>query len=146
MRFTGGWSWGDVPPQKFYSLESSIASTAGDGVFRGMNVKEFYGDRYAALTLEHSFGEVIPGVLRIPSIASFGIEFILTGSIGWTDFSPGAIRLQTLPSTAQTSDRYYYETGIALNRILLFFRLDLSARLSQRMQPELRFTISSATF
>ena len=146
MRVTGAWSWGDVPPQRFYSLESSIASTAGDGVFRGMNVKEFYGDRFAALSLEHSFGEVIPGVLRIPSIASFGIEFILIGSMGWTDFSRGALLLQQLPSTAKTNDMYYYETGIALNRILLFFRLDFSARLSQRLQPEYRFTISSATF
>jgi len=146
MRFTGGWSWGDVPPQRFSSLESSIASTAGDGVFRGMNVKEFYGDRFAALSLEHSFGEVVPGVLRIPSIASFGIEFILTGSAGWTDFSKGARLLQPLPSTSQTTDMYYYEAGIALNRILLFFRLDFSSRLSQRMSPEYRFTVSSATF
>ncbi len=146
MRFSGGWSWGEIPPQRFYSLESSIASTAGDGVFRGMNVKEFYGDRYAALSLEHSFGEVIPGVLRIPSIASFGIEFILTGSLGWTDFSDGARLLQALPTTAQTQDSYYYEAGIALNRILLFFRLDFSARMSQRITPEYRFTISSATF
>ena len=146
MRFSGGYSWGDIPPQRFYSLESSIASTAGDGVFRGMNVKEFYGDRFAALSLEHSFGEVIPGVLRIPSIASFGIEFILTGSMGWTDFSQGAKLLQALPSTSQTADTYYYESGIALNRILLFFRLDFSARLTQRMTPEYRFTISSATF
>jgi hypothetical protein len=111
-----------------------------------MNVKEFYGDRYAALSLEHSFGEVIPGVLRIPSIASFGIEFIMTGSMGWTDFSKGARLLEALPSTAQTQDKYYYEAGIALNRILLFFRLDFSARLSQRMTPEYRFTVSSATF
>jgi hypothetical protein len=146
MRFAGGWSWGDFPPQRFYSLESSIASTAGDGVLRGMNVKEFYGDRYASLSLEHSFGEVIPGVLRIPSIASFGIEFILTGSLAWTDFSEGAQLLQPLPSTSQTQDKYYYEAGIALNRILLFFRVDFSARLSQRITPEYRFTISSATF
>ena len=146
MRFSGGWSWGDIPPQRFFSLESSIASTAGDGVLRGMNVKEFYGDRFAALSLEHSFGEVIPGVLRIPSIASFGIEFILTGSLAWTDFSQGARLLQALPSTAQTQDIYYYEAGIALNRILLFFRVDFSARMSQRITPEYRFTISSASF
>jgi hypothetical protein len=146
MRFSGGWSWGDIPPQRFFSLESSIASTAGDGVLRGMNVKEFYGDRFAALSLEHSFGEVIPGVLRIPSIASFGIEFILTGSLGWTDFSQGARLLQELPSTTQTQDKYYYEAGIALNRILLFFRVDFSARMSQRITPEYRFTISSASF
>lgn len=145
-RISGGYSWGDIPPQKFFSLESSIASTAGDGVFRGMNVKEFYGDRYAALSLEHNFGEVIPGVLRIPSIASFGIEFILTGSIGYTEFSRNALVIKPLPSTSTTNDMYYYEAGIALNKIFLFFRCDLSGRFSQRSDPELRFTISGSTF
>ena len=146
MRISSGWSWGDIPPQEFYSLESSVASTAGDGVLRGMNVKEFYGDRYVALSAEHSFGEVIPGVLRIPSIASFGIEFILTGSVGWTEFSKNALRLVPLPSTSATGDCIYYEAGIALNRLFLFFRTDLSARFSQRATPELRFTVSGATF
>jgi hypothetical protein len=145
-RFSGGYSWGDIPPQKFFSLESSIASTAGDGVFRGMNVKEFYGDRFAALSLEHNFGEVIPGVLRIPSIASFGIEVILTGSIGYTEFSRNALVIKQLPSTYSTNDTYYYEAGIALNKIFLFFRCDVSGRFSQRSDPELRFTISGSTF
>jgi hypothetical protein len=111
-----------------------------------MNVKEFYGDRYAALSLEHNFGEVIPGVLRIPSIASFGIEVILTGSIGYTEFSKNALVIKQLPSTYSTNDTYYYEAGIALNKIFLFFRCDVSGRFSQRSDPELRFTISGSTF
>ncbi len=117
-------------------------------MFRGMGVKEFYGDRYAAISLEHNFGEVIPGVLRIPNIASFGIEFILLGRAGWSAFSEQT-RLYTsttLPSTNITGDRYYYEAGLGLNRVLLFFRVDLSARLSQVEKPKFFFTVSGATF
>lgn len=147
VRASGGFSRGAIPPQRFFSLESSFSSTAAEGVFRGMRVKEFYGDRFAALSLEHSFGEIIPGVLRIPNIAAFGIEFIAMANVGWTGFSNEARFAQIngesfiLPSTDVTGDRLYYEAGIALNRILLFFRIDLAARFSQVEKPKFIFTI-----
>lgn len=145
---TAGWSWGAVPPQKFSSLESSVSGLVVGSVFRGMSVKEFYGDRYATISLSHNFGEVIPGLLRIPDIASFGIEFIAFGGIGWTTFSPQTMEYTktTLPTTDLTSDNTYYEVGLGINRILLFFRLDVNARLSQRTTPEFRITLSGATF
>lgn len=117
-----------------------------------MKVKEFYGDRYAALSMEHNFGEVIPGVLRIPNIASFGIEFLTLANIGWTGFSRDALfatrgaEPYLLPSTDATADRMYYEVGLGLNRILIFFRTDVTVRLSQTEKPKFSFTISSAGF
>jgi hypothetical protein len=109
-----------------------------------MSVKEFYGDRYLALTLAHNFGELVPGLLRIPNVASFGLEFLLTGSVGWSAFESGSVTV--LPSTAQTVDRWYYEAGIGVNRILLFFRLDVGARFSQRERPGFYVTLGAATF
>jgi hypothetical protein len=87
IRLNGGYTWGAAPQQRFFSLETSASSVTVAGAFRGMNVKEFYGDQYAAVSFEHNFGEVIPGVLRIPNVASFGIEFIALSNIGWTKFS-----------------------------------------------------------
>lgn len=143
-----GWTWGDVPPQKFFSLESAVSGIAVGSAFRVMRVKEFYGDRYAALSLAHNWGEVIPGLLRIPNVASFGIEFITFGSVGWTQFSqPTRDRTATdLPSTAATRDGLYYEVGLGINRLLLFFRTDINVRLSQTDQPQWRLTITGATF
>jgi hypothetical protein len=145
---SAGWTWGDVPPQKFFSLESSVSGIALGSAFRVMNVKEFYGDRYATLSIAHNFGEVVPGILRIPNIASFGIEFITFGSVGWSQFTPATLAYTntTLPSTDTTRERVYYEVGLGINRILLFFRFDVTARLSQRNDPQFRFTFSSATF
>ena len=147
LRLSGGYSHGRVPPQRFFSLESAASSIAGEAAFRGMSVKEFYGDRYAALSLEHNFGELIPGVLRIPNVASFGIEFILLGRVGWSAFSPEAREYTRtlLPSTDVTADRVYYEAGLGLNRLLFFFRFDLSARFSQRDRPKVFFTIAGAS-
>lgn len=148
LRLSGGFSYGEVPPQRFFSLESAASAIAGEAVFRGMEVKEFYGDRFASVSMEHNFGEIIPGVLRIPNVAAFGIEFILLGRLGWTAFSQQTLAhtATLLPSTDSTGDRYYYEAGIGFNRVLLFFRVDLSARLSQVERPKLFLTISGATF
>jgi hypothetical protein len=100
------------------------------------------------LSLTQNFGEVIPGILRIPGIASFGIEFIAFGGVGWTTFSEQtrALTQTMLPATAQTREGLYYEVGLGINRLLLFFRLDVNARISQRDRPEFRITLSGATF
>lgn len=145
---TFGWSDGGVPPQRFGSLESSLNGLAVTGAFRGMRVKEFYGDRYATLSLTQNFGEIIPGILRIPGIASFGIEFLAFGGVGWTSFSEQtqALTATTLPSTMATREGVYYEVGVGVNRLLLFFRIDVNARISQRDRPEFRVTLSGATF
>ncbi|MBU3698961.1 MAG: carboxypeptidase-like regulatory domain-containing protein [Candidatus Kapabacteria bacterium] len=142
------WSWGSVPGQRFISTESGFGGLVVGSAFRGMRIKEFYGDRSAALQFSHNFGEVIPGVLRIPNIASFGIEFLLFGGVQWTSFSPQTMQEfpTSLPSTDVTGDRTYYELGLGINRILLFLRLDFNARLSQRDAPEFRITLTNATF
>lgn len=148
LRLDGGVALGDAPPQRFFSLESAVSSIARFGVFRGMDVKEFYGDRFAAAFVEHNFGEVIPGLLRIPNVASFGVEFLATGAVGWTDF---AERTRDYADDAVDpailgSDGVYYEAGVGLNRLLIFLRLDFSARLSQTASPVFRLTVSTATF
>ena len=113
-----------------------------------MRAKEFYGDSYAAITMEHNFGEVIPGVLRIPNIASFGIEFIAIAGMGWTQFSSQTLTYTAtkLPSTSATADGWYYEAGLGFNKIILFLRCDISARFSQRNTPSFGLTISGATY
>ncbi len=149
LRLSAGYSTGHVPPQRFFSLESSVGGTAAAsaGVFRGMQVKEFYGDRFLALSLEHNFGEIIPGVFRIPNIASFGIEFIFLGGIGWSEFSKRTLDYTRthLPTTTLTPEKWYYEVGFGLNQIFIILRTDFTLRLSQTRQPQLFFTISSAT-
>lgn len=143
-----GYSMGSVPPQKFFSLESAVSGIAVPNVFRVMQVKEFYGDRYATIGLSHNFGEIIPGLLRIPNVAAFGIEFITFGNIGWTTFSAATrdFTKTTLPTTDVTQERVYYEVGLGVNRILFFFRFDVTSRISQRQEPQFRFTLSGATF
>lgn len=148
LSVAGTWSWGAVPPQRFMSTETSLNGIAVGNAFRGMRVKEFYGDRSFVMTLSHNFGEVVPGVLRIPNVASFGLELILFGGIAWTTFSEATLQAYkpVLKTTAETADKFYYDVGLSINRVLIFLRVDVIARLSQRDIPEIRFAVSNALF
>jgi hypothetical protein len=142
-------SRGTILPQNYYSLETVASNVAPIGdVYRVMGVKEFYGDRIFAFNVEHNLGEIIPGILRIPNIASFGLEFIATFNAAWTDF--GAISTLQVPelskTTSQTSDRWYYEVGLGINKFLLFLRTDVTVRLSQVSSPRFIVTFGNATF
>ncbi|GAB1430211.1 DUF5686 and carboxypeptidase-like regulatory domain-containing protein [Ignavibacteria bacterium] len=147
-KFTVGLSEGFIPPQRFFSMESSASGLAAEGSMRGPGVKEFYGDRYAVLTAEHNFGEIEPGLFRIPNIAPLGLEFLLTGATGYSEFSQKTLDYTrtALNSTAATADKFYYEAGLSINRVLLFFRFDFTMRFSQRITPQFYFTLSAATF
>jgi len=152
LRLSGGYSTGKIPPQKFFSLESSSSGIASASSLRALNMKEFYGSEFFAVSLEHNFGEVIPGILRIPSIAEFGIEFITYGRLAYTNFSQTSLfaskdEVIIKPNTTQdTPDKYYYEVGLGLNKILLFFRIDTTIRLSQVNKPKFFVTFTNAVF
>lgn len=145
-----GISFGELPPQRFFSLAAPISRFATMNSFRGLIVKEFYGDHYLMLSAEHNFGEVIPGVLRIPNVASFGLEFIAFANFGWSSFENskyGYLSYNTkfIPSSTNlTDDKYYYEAGIGINRLLIFLRIDVGYRFTQI--PRTLITISAATF
>lgn len=148
LRLSGGFTRGDLPPQRFFSAETSVSGTAVDGSFRTMDVKEFYGDKYISINAEHNFGEVVPGLLRIPNVAAFGIEFIGVANVHWSEFDDKT-RLFSgteLPSIADTRRQVFYELGIGINRVLIFLRMDVTARMTQTDSPRFSITVSRATF
>lgn len=151
IKLSAGTATGGLPAQRFSSLETGIARIVTAGAFRNMNIKEFYGDRFIALNFEHNFGEIVPGLFRIPNIAAFGLEFILLANAAYTEFSDAALfnegnrYLQTM-TTQGTPDNMYYEVGLGINRLLLFFRFDIMARFSQVDSPRIQINIGGASF
>ena len=151
VQSTFGYSTGDLPFQKYFALESGPGIITVPGSFRTIRQKEFYGDRFFTLNFEHNFGEIFPGLFRIPSITSFGLEFILMANIAYTDFSQknklnNQNSIYQYDFTANTQDKYFYEFGLGLNKLFLFFRFDLALRLSQLEKPRFIVNISGATF
>lgn len=152
LKLGAGMIVGDAVPQKFFSIESSSSIISANTSMRGSREKEFYGSKYATLSFEHNWGEIIPGLIRIPNIAEFGVEFINYFNAAFTEFDKNS-KFATINgiyfvpnSTAATPDKFYYEVGLGLNRLFIFLRTDLTVRLSQVERPRFIFTLTNASF
>jgi len=128
-----GTSGGTLPPQRIFTLDSRIGIFAPYGVLRGSEIKEFTGDRYVVVHVEHNFRSIPFVLLDIPSFYNNGIEFIIHGAVA-----------QTWIGGTTTSNGWYYEAGFGVSRILDLLRADLNYRLSN--PSHLNFTITAATF
>jgi hypothetical protein len=132
VNIAAGTSSHTLPPQRYFTVDSRIGIFAPFGVVRGSDIKEFTGDRFFVLNLEHNFRNVPFLLLDIPSLYENGIEFMIHGSAA-----------QTWLGTTSTSGGWYYEAGFGIGRILDILRMDLNYRISA--PSHLNFTISATT-
>lgn len=137
IRAGAGGSTGTLPPQRLFDIESASGRYAPLGVMRAMDIKEFSGTGYAALSVEHNFRTLPFLALGIPFLYENSIEFILHG---------GAARSWSRDVTPAppTTDGWYYETGFGISRILDLFRVDCTWRLTG--PTGFRFTLGTAPF
>ncbi|MGA7161351.1 MAG: DUF5686 family protein [Bacteroidota bacterium] len=125
IAFSGGILTGDRLPQRLFNLESSYEGTAWFGVLRAAGVKEFSGDRFVLLSVEHNFRRLPFLASGIPFLYNSNLELILFGSVAQTWLSPSP--LAGLP-TFKTTNGWYYEGGASISRILDILRVDLTWR------------------
>jgi len=124
FKVTAGISNGTMPPQRTFTLESRYDGVGPFGVLRGGDIKEFSGDRFVALSIEHNFRSTPFLVLNIPYLYKNSIELILHGTVAQTWSS------STLPFGA-TTNGWYSEAGVGISRILSFLRFDFTYRFAQ---------------
>jgi hypothetical protein len=124
IKLTAGASSGTLPPQRLFSLESRYDALGPFGVLRTGDVKEFAGDHFVSLSVEHNFRSIPFLFLNIPYLYRNSIELILHGTVAQTWSS------STLPF-GKTTDGWYSEAGVGVSRLLSFFRLDVSYRFIQ---------------
>ena len=117
VRISGGTGTGTLPPQRMFSLESGASGYAPFGVLKGAAVKEFRGEKFILLNLEHNFRSVPFLLLNIPFLYRNSIELVVHGSVA-----------QTWTGTTSTSDGWYGEAGIGVNRIFDLLRADVTYR------------------
>lgn len=135
MRLRAGTSSGVLPVQRAFSLESRYAGHTPFGVLKAADVKEFAGDRFVALSLEHNFRSAPFLALNLPFLYEKSIELFVHGSIAraWSGRA-------ALLSLGGPTDGWYSEAGIGLGRILDLFRIDATYRF---MEPRrIAFSLS----
>ena len=127
----GGFSTGKLPPQRLFNLESAYDGYAPFGSFRSMGIKEFAGDAYAEMHLEHNFRTLPSRLVHWNWLEETGIEFLLFGSMGKTWLKDETKEYLNSTAYKATGD-WYSEMGLGLSKIFLFLRTDFTWRVSHR--------------
>jgi len=125
ISLSGGMLAGDRLPQRLFNLESSYLGTAWFGGLRAAGVKEFSGDRFMLLSLEHNFRRLPFLASGIPFLYESNLELIVFASVAQSWLTPSVF---AGPPTFKTTNGWYYEGGVSINRILDILRFDLTWR------------------
>ncbi len=120
VMFAGGISTGTLPPQREFVLDSQLGRFATFGVLRTAYPREFVGDKFVMVAIEHNFRNVPFLALDIPFLYKSGIELLVDGAAG-----------QSWLNGVSRTNGWYYEAGIGLGKIFGLIRADLTYRLSK---------------
>ncbi|MBI3585790.1 MAG: carboxypeptidase-like regulatory domain-containing protein [Ignavibacteriales bacterium] len=126
LSLTAGVSSGTVPAQRWFTLDSRYTGFAPFGVLRGGDIKEFSGNRFVLLSVEHNFRSSPFLALDIPFLYKNSVELLVHGTLARTWNSNST----PMPFGRITND-WYSEAGIGLSRIFGLFRLDYTYRFAE---------------
>ncbi len=135
LRLTAGTSWGNLPPQRAFALESRASGIAPFGALHTTNPRLFVGDSFVMFSVEHNFRSTPFLTLNIPFLYKNSTELLIYGSVAqtWNKNLPAGF-------PGRSTDGWYSEAGVGIGRIFGWFRIDLTQRLSL---PRARFVTLS---
>ena len=124
LQFTGGYSFGDLPPQNLAILDGTMGRFSPFGVLKTKNGRPYDGSRYWMLTGEYNFRTIPFELIGLRPLADRGWGIILFGGVGYAD-SPDDI-YSFIPAS---TNGVHSEAGLSLNSIFGIFRIDLAKRI-----------------
>ncbi len=131
----GGISSGHLPPQKSFTLDSRLSSFAPFGVLKTAGVKEYVGDKFISINLEHNFRSIPFLALGIPFLYKRNTELIIFAS---------AARMWA--TQTDITNGWYYEAGLGIGKILDILRFDFSYRIPNNSRNgKIFFTVSTSS-
>jgi hypothetical protein len=136
---SGGCSDGELPPQRLFDIISRSDVIAAGTAMRTALEREFAGDRIAVIQMDYTVGSAPFRWLGLPVLKN--IDLLFFAGSAWSDISEKSLALQTVPLF--TAGHPYTEAGFGLGRILGFFRLDCTWRLTHRERNDFYFSIET---
>jgi hypothetical protein len=125
---SAGTSTGQLPIQELFTVDTRLSGYAPFGVLKSVGPKQFVGDRFVSLCVEHNFRSIPFLALGVPFLYKKNIELILYGSVAqaWLD-------------KTSVTNGWYSEAGVGIGKIFDLLRFDLTYRLNN--PKRLFFTI-----
>ena len=128
VRLVAGYSIGDVPVQRFGSLEASMGFFSPFGAFRTVRGHPYEGEHYAALYWEHNFKTTPFELVGLWDWAMRGTGLVVHGASGRTWIDPE--RRAKLGYNPRYEESFHHEVGASL-MLYHLLRLDFTRRLDR---------------
>ncbi len=125
-RVSAGISSGSLPPQRAFFVQGSSVAFGPLGILKGAGLREFGGDSFVHLSLEHNFRSIPFLALDFPLFYENSIELLIHGSLARSWKRPSTV----LPF-ATTTHGWYTEAGLGVSRLFGFMRIDFTRRFSE---------------
>ncbi len=117
---------GKLPPQEYFEPLTQYGGSALKNSLRGMNIKEFHGDRYVTVIMEHNFRRLPFLAISNSFFKESNLEFLVRASVMQTWITKNSIVLPE--NVIQATEGWYYEAGIGINNIFDILRADITWR------------------
>lgn len=136
IRIRAGTAFRSLPPQRIFTLDSPLIGEGPAGVLRGAGIKEFSGDSYAILSLEHNFRSLPFLWMNIPFLYKNSIEFIAhcTVAQSWN--------VATGSAPSHPTNGIYLEAGFGISRIFGLLRVDYTRRFALPEESVITFGVA----
>ncbi len=135
------YSYGKVPYQMFYPIAGNIDYFSRSYTFRTLNYNEAFGDRVAAIYLEHYFGSELFRWLSIPGLKDWNIFLDSFFNTVYSDLSGGSKSILAVPQKLFKNP--LYEIGFGIGHQLIPFELIFAWRLNHRGENNFRISLNS---
>jgi len=124
LQFSGGYSFGDLPPQKASLIDGTMGLFSPFGVLKTRNGGPYEGSRYWMITGEHNFRTIPFELIGLRSLADRGWGIILFGGAAYADSQHNIYSF-----TPASTNGVHSEAGLSLNSIFGVLRIDMAKRL-----------------
>lgn len=123
MTFAGGTYFGELPIQKFGSVDGAMNRFTPFGVLKTRKSVPYVGSRYWSAYAEHNFRTILFELLGLDYLVENGWGIIAFAGAGYADAK------NQEPYNLLISDGTHTEAGVSLNSIFGVIRLDFAKRL-----------------
>jgi hypothetical protein len=112
----GGIGWGDLPPQRYFTVDFGKGAFFEAGGFNTLNETNYVGDRAAMLILRHNFDRLL--FRKLPLLEYVPFTLLVHGGVFWTEFA--TVTPDGAYGIYPTATRAFTEAGFGLANLTPF--------------------------
>ncbi len=135
------YSDGPVPYQMMFALPGNIAWGGKTNSFRTLWFGDVFGDRVAAINIEHRFNDELFRLLKIPFVKDWRLRFNVHFNVAWLDVSEKSLAI--MPREPELFKKPFFELGFGIGQMFLPMTFEFTWKLNHFGKNDFVFGINT---